>query len=139
MKFKFLSILAILGIIATNVNAMDHKAPMNNDKPISKVSDVATMPDDSIVYIQGMIVQDLGDENYLFKDDSGTINIEIDEDLVENNQIVGEAMMFITATVDKDGNITTLDAEEIDIIPMNNKGPKSPAKPVVKHPDISQQ
>ena len=48
-------------------------------------------------------------------------------------------MMFITATVDKDGNITTLDAEEIDIIPMNNKGPKSPAKPVVKHPDISQQ
>jgi uncharacterized protein YdeI (BOF family) len=139
MKFKFLSILAIIGICTINANAMDHKVPMNNDKPISKVSDIATMPDDSVVYIQGMIVQDLGDENYLFKDNTGTINIEIDEELVDNNKIVGEAMMFITATVDKDGNITTLDAEEIDIIPMNNNTPKSPAKSNVKHPDISQQ
>ena len=139
MKFKFLSILAIIGICAINANAMDHKAPMNNDKPISKVSDITTMPDDSVVYIQGMIVQDLGDENYLFKDNTGTINIEIDEELVDNNKIVGEAMMFITATVDKDGNITTLDAEEIDIIPMNNNTPKSPAKSNVIHPDISQQ
>ncbi|HBO49970.1 MAG TPA: hypothetical protein DD619_04200 [Alphaproteobacteria bacterium] len=69
--------------------------------------------------IQGVIVQDLGDDNYLVKDDSGTVNIEIDEDLVQGNTITPEAEVLITATVDKEGNVTSLEAEEVQFVPAN--------------------
>ena len=69
--------------------------------------------------IQGVIVQSLGDENYLVKDDSGTVTIEIDEDLVQGNTITPEAEVLITATVDQDDNVTSLEAEEVQFVPAN--------------------
>ena len=79
---KILTILAIAGTIflGSNANAANHDA---KNAKISKVSDVQNMADDSTVYIQGYLVQNLGDEMYVFQDDSGKINIEIDDDLIE--------------------------------------------------------
>ena len=39
------------------------------------------MSDDSYVAVKGSIVQQLGDEKYLFKDATGTITVEIDHDV----------------------------------------------------------
>ncbi len=131
MLQEALSVVAAVGILFGGTNALADNHQKTETKPISKVSDIQSMPDDSVVYIQGYVVEDLGDDNYKFKDDSGTINIEIDEDIMEGNNVVGEAMMFITATVDKDGNVTSLDAEEVDIIPVpaeNNTKTNSDAK-----------
>ena len=47
---------------------------------IVSVADAKNMKDDAYVVLQGTIQQNLGDENYLFKDDSGTVVIEIDDD-----------------------------------------------------------
>ena len=74
-----------------------------------------------------MIVQSLGDENYLVKDDSGTVNIEIDEDLVHGNTITPEAEVLITATVDQEGNVTSLEAEEVQFMPANAPMAAAPA------------
>ena len=66
-------------------------------------SDIRNMNDDDVVYLQGYLIQNLGDEMYVFQDDSGTINVEIDDDLMQN-AIAPDALVWIAATVDKEGN-----------------------------------
>ena len=127
MKHTFLSLLAICGLTLLSSNAMAADAAKTPTKPISKISDVKAMPDDTEVVIQGVIVQNLGDENYLVKDDSGTVNIEIDEDLVHGNTITPEAEVLITATVDQEGNVTSLEAEEVQFMPTNAPMATAPA------------
>ena len=127
MKHTFLSLLAICGLTLLSSNAMAADAAKAPTKPISKISDVKAMPDDTEVVIQGVIVQSLGDENYLVKDDSGTVNIEIDEDLVHGNTITPEAEVLITATVDQEGNVTSLEAEEVQFMPANAPMAAAPA------------
>ena len=119
MKHTILTLLAIGGIALFSHNVMATNAAHTNNKPVSKISDVKAMPDDTEVVIQGVIVQNLGDENYLVKDDSGTVTIEIDEDLVQGNTITPEAEVLITATVDQEGNVTSLEAEEVQFVPAN--------------------
>ncbi len=127
MKHTFLSLLAICGLTFLSSNAMAADAAKNPTKPISKISDVKAMPDDTEVVIQGVIVQNLGDEDYLVKDDSGTVTIEIDEDLVHGNTITPEAEVLITATVDQDDNVTSLEAEEVQFMPANAPMAAAPA------------
>lgn len=119
MKNTFLSMLAICGIALFSTNVMAADTAKKTNQPISKISDVKAMPDDTEVVIQGVIVQNLGDDNYLVKDDSGTVNIEIDEDLVQGNTITPEAAVLITATVDQEGNVTSLEAEEVQFVPTD--------------------
>ena len=119
MKHTFLNLMAICGLALLSSNAMAADTAKTTTKPVSKISDVKAMPDDTEVVIQGVIVQSLGDENYLVKDDSGTVNIEIDEDLVQGNTITPEAEVLITATVDQEGNVTSLESEEVQFVPAN--------------------
>lgn len=119
MKNTFLSMLAICGIALFSTNVMAVDTAKKTNQPVSKISDVKAMPDDTEVVIQGVIVQNLGDDNYLVKDDSGTVNIEIDEDLVQGNTITPEAAVLITATVDQEGNVTSLEAEEVQFVPTD--------------------
>lgn len=135
MKNTILTLLAIGGIALFSHNVMATNAAQTNNKPVSKISDVNNLPDDAEVVIQGVIVQNLGDDNYLVKDDSGTVNIEIDEDLIEDNTITPEAMVLITATVDKDDNVTSLEAEEVDFLPQNT--PNTPTTPAANNTSMA--
>ncbi len=135
MKNTILTLLAIGGIALFSHNVMATNAAQTNNKPVSKISDVNNLPDDAEVVIQGVIVQNLGDDNYLVKDDSGTVNIEIDEDLIEGNTITPEAMVLITATVDKDDNVTSLEAEEVDFLPQNT--PNTPTTPAANNTSMA--
>jgi uncharacterized protein (TIGR00156 family) len=86
------------------------------------------MNDDTMVYIQGYITQNLGDEKYTFQDESGTMTVEIDGDLMKNNSVSPTTLVWIAAEVDKDGDIVELDAEEIQIMPENNMASSSDSK-----------
>lgn len=120
MKFKFLSLLAAAGLLfgafaVANAGTMPSTA--GSDKPISQVSDINNMPEDTTVYIQGYLIQNLGNEMYMFQDDSGTIAIEIDGDLLASNTVAPNALVWIVAEVNKDGQVTSLEAEEIQFLP----------------------
>ena len=119
MKFKFLSVLAAAGIVfgafsGANAGTM---SSTNTEKPVSQVSDVTNMPEDTTVYIQGYLIQNLGNEMYMFQDASGTIAIEIDDDLLASNTVAPNALVWIAAEVNKDGQVTSLEAEEIQFLP----------------------
>jgi uncharacterized protein (TIGR00156 family) len=134
MKNKLLSCAAAAAIVLASANAMagDH-GKMKHDganKPVSNVSEVQNMADDSMVYVQGYIIQSLGNDNYMLQDGSGQIMVEIDDDLMNNATITPQTVVWIAATVDQQtGQPVSLEAEEIQIMPegtnipmaMNNK------------------
>ena len=118
---KILSVFtaAAVTFASFNVLAGSNMGSQNTDqqKPVSKVSDVQNMADDTMVYVEGFIIQNLGNEKYTFQDDSGTLTVEIDDDLMKNNQVSPTTMVWIAAEVDKNGDIVELDAEEIQMMP----------------------
>ena len=118
MKNKILSFMAaglmIFGAFGANASGM---ASDNSDKPVSQVSEVKNMPDDSMVYVQGYLIQNLGNENYTFQDDSGTMTVEIDDDLMGSNAYSPTTLVWIAAEVDKQGDVVALEAEEIQFMP----------------------
>lgn len=117
MKYKFLSILAAAGIVFGAVAVNAGTMSKSTDKPVSQVSAVQNMPEDSTVYIQGYLIQNLGNEMYTFQDDSGTITVEIDEDLMDPSATTPNTLVWIAAEVNKDGEVTSLEAEEIQFLP----------------------
>lgn len=117
MKNKILSILAVaammFGVTSANAASMAYD---NTEKTVSQVSEIKNMPDESMVYIQGYLIQNLGNENYTFQDDSGTMTVEIDDDLMANNTYSPTALVWIAAEVDNEGDVISLDAEEIQFM-----------------------
>lgn len=63
-------------------------------------SQIEDMDDDSRVVLQGYIVANLGGEEYLFKDKSGTVRVEIDEDILQGISITPNDMVEIEGEVD---------------------------------------
>ena len=119
MKLKFLSIIAASAVVfgALSAAVAGTMAAPSDSKPISQVSDVNNMPEDATVYIQGYLIQNLGNEMYMFQDESGTIAIEIDDGLLASNTVAPNALVWIAAEVNKDGQVTSLEAEEIQFLP----------------------
>lgn len=123
MKNKFLVCLTAAGLLLSGAaysgmaSSDSHSAEA---KPLSKISAVQNMPDDSMVYIQGYITQNLGDEMYVFQDDTGSMNIEIDDELMAGNTTSPTTIVWIAAEVNKEGDITSLEAEEIQFMPEMN-------------------
>ncbi len=66
-----------LSVLAQPVSA-GFSGPAQNSA--ATVAEAKEMPDESYVVLQGYIESSLGGEEYMFKDDSGSIKIEIDDD-----------------------------------------------------------
>lgn len=116
---KFLATILVTGAVFMGFNANAANTDANKTKPLSKVSDVQNMADDSVVYIQGYIIQNLGNEMYVFQDDTGKINVEIDDDMLGNN-ISPNTVVWIAATVDNEnGEPVSLEVEEIQVLPAS--------------------
>jgi uncharacterized protein (TIGR00156 family) len=115
---KFLATLLVtcVAFMNFNANAANNEA---KTKPLSKISDVQNMADDTVVYVQGYIVQNLGGEMYVFQDDTGKINVEIDDDMI-GNSISPDTVVWLAATVDNEnGEPVTLEVEEIQLLPAS--------------------
>ena len=128
MKNKIIFTLTAFALLCGTyvVNAANHVSHTKTaDKPVSQVSDISGMEDDTMVYIQGYLTQNLGNEMYVFQDDSGTMTVEIDDDLMNQNSFSPTTLVWIAAEVDKKGDIISLDAEEIKFIP--NQASYSPS------------
>jgi uncharacterized protein (TIGR00156 family) len=66
------------------------------------VSDVQKMADDTHVVIEGFIEKGLGNEEYLFKDNTGSIVIEVDDDDWRGLVIKPENKVVIKGEIDKE-------------------------------------
>jgi uncharacterized protein (TIGR00156 family) len=66
------------------------------------VAEAKNLHDDTPVILRGKIKRFLGDEKYLFSDDSGTIFIEIDNSVWGTLSVDENDLVEITGEIDKD-------------------------------------
>ena len=66
------------------------------------VKQALTMKDDSKVQLKGYIVKAIGDEKYQFRESTGSITVDIDDDLWNGKAISAKTPVVITGEVDID-------------------------------------
>ena len=71
------------------------------------------MRDDTWVTLRGNIVERISDDLYLFKDASGTINVDIDHKRWRGVTVTPKDTVEIQGEVDKDWNSVEIDVKEI--------------------------
>lgn len=64
------------------------------------VEEVKAMPDDAVATVEGYIVQQLRGEDYLFRDDTGELRVDIDDDLWLGREVGAETLVRLTGEVD---------------------------------------
>lgn len=86
---------------------------------VTRVSTVAAAldaADDTPVVLQGQIVKRLQDELYEFKDASGTIHVEIDDEDWPPQAISETARVKLTGEVDRDLMNREIDVELVELV-----------------------
>lgn len=81
---------------------------------LSNISDVLKMNDNSFVKIQGNIIKQISDDKYTFKDSTGSITVEIDNDKWQGLSANTKDKLEIIGEIEKNFNSTKLDAESIN-------------------------
>ena len=77
------------------------------------VQQAMTLKDDTNVQLKGYVVKSIGDEKYAFKDSTGTITVDIDDELWQGKAISAKTPITIIGEVDVD--YKPLKRVEIDV------------------------
>ncbi len=82
--------------------------------PVS-VAEALKMNDDAPVVLNGQIEKSLGGEKYQFKDSTGTVVIEIDDEDWRGLDVKPEDVITIKGEVDKDMFKTEIDVDSVEL------------------------
>lgn len=82
-------------------NAVNHTA-INQTASVTTVKQALTARDDTRVQLKGYIVKALGDEKYQFRDSTGVITVDIDDELWQNRPISAKTPVTLIGEVDVD-------------------------------------
>lgn len=77
------------------------------------VKQALEMRDDAKVTLRGNIVQHLGGDKYLFKDATGTVKVEIDDDEWGGQSVGPDDTVELYGEVDKDWNSVEIDVDRL--------------------------
>lgn len=77
------------------------------------VKQALDMWDDDWVTLKGRIVKSLGDDMYTFHDGSGSITVEIDDDVWQGLSVGPETVVVISGEIDKDWMHTEVEVSSI--------------------------
>lgn len=109
MKMMMNTVLAaaLMGSIATAAVASNEAVnqPVVNQAAFAKtmtVQQALGMKDDSKVQLKGYVVKAVGDEKYQFRDSTGSITVEIDDELWQDKPISAKTPVTIIGEVDID-------------------------------------
>lgn len=132
-----LSTLAVLSVFSTSVFADGHhkhggyngKAEhrgeyhkgeyhkggfVNSSQPVSSVSKESSWKDDQFVVLQGKIVEQVGRDDFRFKDASGELIIEIDRKAWRGQEINPNDEVKLFGEVDKSWNKTEVEIHRVE-------------------------
>lgn len=123
---KFAAVIAVMALCSAPVMAAEQggfSGPSATQSqsggfagPSSNVATAASaksMRDDTWVTLRGNIVERVSDDLYLFKDATGTINVEIDHKRWKGLTVTPKDTVEIQGEVDKDWNSVEIEVKEI--------------------------
>ena len=80
---------------------------------VTTAANAKTMRDDTWVTLRGNIIERVSDDLYIFKDASGTVNVDIDHKRWNGETITPQDVVEIQGEVDKDWNSVEIDVKQI--------------------------
>ena len=101
---------------------MKHKGGLKQDisqMPVSTVQGVQNMPEDSMVVLQGNISKRVKKDKYMFNDNTGEMMVEIEGYAWNGQDVAPTDVVTIVGEVDKDGNMTIVEVDEVMPNPKN--------------------
>lgn len=84
---------------------------------LTTVKQALTLKDDTKVQLRGNVVKAIGDEKYQFRDSTGSITVDIDDELWQGKPIAANATVTLFGEVDIDYKPTK--RVEIDVDAVN--------------------
>lgn len=88
----------------------------NATPTITTVAQALNARDDSMVLLRGHITERVNSDNYMFKDDTGSIRVEIDHDKWAGQNVTPETLVEIWGEVDKGRYSIEVDVKSIRVI-----------------------
>ena len=121
---KKISMIALFGLMAFGTANADFQPTTPTTTPkggfvpgtetIVTVKQVMEMRDDVPVIVQGRIVQRIGDEMYLFEDNTGSIRVEIDDDDWRGQTVTPTDTVKLYGEVDRGIFKTEIDIDYVE-------------------------
>ncbi|HNP35635.1 MAG TPA: NirD/YgiW/YdeI family stress tolerance protein [Woeseiaceae bacterium] len=111
-----LTLLAFFSIAAAaqaDTGAGGFQGP--DGRSLVTAAEVEGLADDTQVRLLGYIVRKTGDEEYEFKDDSGTLIVEIDDDDWRGVNVSPGDKVQLTGEVDKEWNRTEVEVDSVQL------------------------
>jgi len=115
-KMMTICLFMILVTFAVPVLA-GFSGPGAEKQQVTTVAKAATLPDDARVVLEGSIVRQLRHEHYMFKDATGEIEVEIDDEDLRGIKVTPDSRLRIVGEVDRDHERpATIDADRIELL-----------------------
>ncbi len=87
---------------------------VDNNASLTTAAKVKDLKDDSWVKLRGNITERLSDDRYTFRDESGTVNVEIDHKRWNGQTITPQDKVEIQGKVDKEWNEFEIDVKQVN-------------------------
>lgn len=111
---KSLPVIALLPFaVAAHADAQSGGFKGPDNYQLVTVADTSGLADETHVRLEGFVVKSLGDETYEFRDDSGTLLVEIDDDDWGGLEVTPELRVQIHGEIDIERQKVELDVDGI--------------------------
>lgn len=104
---------AYAGFVTTEQKIGGFTGPSGSNSNVENVAQALQARDDLDIILTGQLLRALGDEQYIFADESGEIIVEIDDDKWHGQDVGPEDLVTIVGEVDKEWNEVTIDVDRI--------------------------
>lgn len=112
MKMRNILFTLILACSSTLALANDQTAnyqdqfskPVDGINTVESVLNASAVIEDTPILLSGYLVEPLGKEVYVFKDDTGTVNVKIDGDKMPSLQVKPNDKVTLKGEVNKEDN-----------------------------------
>lgn len=112
--YRTLPLIALCGAaVAANADPQNGGFRGPDNYQLVTIAETADLPDDSAVRLEGFIVRSLGDEEYEFRDDTGTLIVEIDDDDWGGLEVTPDVRVQLHGEIDQERQSVELDVDDI--------------------------
>ncbi|OAM30850.1 MULTISPECIES: YgiW/YdeI family stress tolerance OB fold protein [Eikenella] len=109
-----LLLTALLAVSATaSAGFSENGQPAAAQPAVSRVADLRGLPDDARVTLEGRIERQVRREHYIFRDASGAIEVEIDDDVWRGLNITPRDKVRLEAEIDQEWRHTEVDVKAV--------------------------
>ncbi len=107
------SVIGLLTLMSVSSFAMAAYTGSQEQNKVS-VAQLKDLADDSWATLEGKLVKHLGGENYLFRDASGEVEVEVDQDVWRGTEVGPDDQIRIRGEVDHSWNKTEVEVKTLE-------------------------